>query len=150
MLDPLLDDEIAFADLLHYGSQLNLPQSGKQLVRGDYSNNSCALAIRDRSEQPVVVEADRANLATRSAYFELEELRRSATVAPPIIRVPRTADSYAAPLSPLKERDSQALAGWFETDSMPEIEADVTRYLLLLWPEPCWDEDLYGFLHDYL
>jgi hypothetical protein len=150
MLDPLLDDDIAFADLLRYGSQLKLPRPKRQVDRGEYSSPSCALAVRDRHEQPAVLETDRANLATRSPYFELEELRRSAAVAPPRIRVPKTADSYAAPLSPLRERDSQALASWFETDKMHEIEADVTRYLLLLWPEPCWDEDLYDFLHDYL
>lgn len=58
---------------------------------------------------------------------------------------------YAAPLSPLKERDTTALADLFEREDLDEIEADVTIHLHWLWPEPCWEEEpLDFFLEEYL
>ncbi|WP_199322060.1 hypothetical protein [Leptolyngbya sp. FACHB-321] len=54
--------------------------------------------------------------------------------------------SYAAPLSPLRERDILALAALFQRDDMYAIEADVKHKLLSLLPEPCWDDDTFAFL----
>lgn len=56
----------------------------------------------------------------------------------------------AAPLMPLRERDVKALAGFFEPTDMAEIEADIVHNLIWLWPEPCWEEDPYAFLREYL
>jgi hypothetical protein len=49
--------------------------------------------------------------------------------------------AHADPLAPLRERDLLALADWFERDDMLEVEADVDRCLLVLWPAPCWEDD---------
>jgi len=57
---------------------------------------------------------------------------------------------YATPLMPLQERDMDALTGLFEREDITEIEADIQKVLLWLWPEPCWEEDPYEFLHEYL
>ena len=53
--------------------------------------------------------------------------------------------SYAAPLSPLRERDTTALADLFEREDLDEIEADVSIHLHWLWPEPCWEEEPLDF-----
>lgn len=57
---------------------------------------------------------------------------------------------HAAPLAPLRDRDQQALSDFFQRDDMREIEADVTQMLLQLWPEPCWEDDPFAFLQDFL
>jgi len=57
---------------------------------------------------------------------------------------------HADPLSPLRERDLNALTLLFHRDDMHHIEADVTRQLLRLWPEPCWEDDPLDFLTEFL
>ena len=58
--------------------------------------------------------------------------------------------NYAAPLSPLRERDLKALAELFQRQEMATIEADLTQMLLRLLPEPCWEEDPFEFLREFL
>lgn len=58
--------------------------------------------------------------------------------------------NYAAPLTPLTERDLDALAEMFELQDNDEIEADIMQHLHLLCPEPCWEEETFEFLQDYL
>ncbi|MBD1912912.1 hypothetical protein H6G02_09570 [Leptolyngbya sp. FACHB-16] len=58
--------------------------------------------------------------------------------------------SGAAPLAPLRKRDWAALEDWFQADSMPEIEADIHHNLLLRFPEPCWEDHIFGFLGEFL
>jgi hypothetical protein len=60
------------------------------------------------------------------------------------------ANSFAAPLSPLRERDLQALAALFLRDDIYAIEVDVSQRLLALLPEPCWDDDVFAFLNEFL
>ncbi len=57
---------------------------------------------------------------------------------------------HAAPLSPLRERDVAALNELFQREDMNDIEADVTHRLLQLFPEPCWEDDPFEFLQDFL
>jgi len=57
---------------------------------------------------------------------------------------------YAAPLMSLHDRDINALTGLFEREDINEIEADIQKILHWLWPEPCWEEDPFDFLHEYL
>lgn len=64
----------------------------------------------------------------------------------PLERIPIHAD----PLSPLRERDLEAMQALFQSDHMGEIETDITQMLLRLWPEPCWDDSPLDFLHDFL
>ena len=57
---------------------------------------------------------------------------------------------YAAPLMPLHRRDRIILKGWFDRGDMGDIHSDVMYHLSQLVPEPCWDDGIYDFLHDYL
>ena len=72
--------------------------------------------------------------------------RVALTMLPDSMRGSDSLDSYAAPLSPLRERDISALAALFQRDDMFAIEADVKHKLLSLLPEPCWDDDTFAFL----
>ncbi|MBW4692978.1 MAG: hypothetical protein KME27_14585 [Lyngbya sp. HA4199-MV5] len=58
--------------------------------------------------------------------------------------------SFAAPLSPLRERDLIALSEFFQQDEMLAIEADINQRLLLLLPEPCWEDEVFHFLKELL
>lgn len=60
------------------------------------------------------------------------------------------ANTHAAPLTHLKERDWKELALLFDRHDSDEIEADVISKLNMLCPEPSWDEDPYDFLSEYL
>lgn len=57
---------------------------------------------------------------------------------------------YADPLEPLRERDLVALAQWFQRDDMYTIETEINQMLLHLLPEPCWEEDAFEFLREFL
>ncbi|UBF25229.1 hypothetical protein K9N68_26985 [Kovacikia minuta CCNUW1] len=59
-------------------------------------------------------------------------------------------DSYADPLAPLREQDLKALTAWFERDDMTEIAADVQQRLVQFAPEPCWEDDPFDFLREFL
>lgn len=72
--------------------------------------------------------------------------RVALTTLPDSVRGNGAPVSYAAPLSPLRERDILALAALFQRDDMYAIEADVKHKLLSLLPEPCWDDDTFAFL----
>jgi hypothetical protein len=55
---------------------------------------------------------------------------------------------HTAPISALRDRDLSALSALFDRYAMPEIESDIHRVLILLPPEPCWeDEDLEFIKH---
>lgn len=58
--------------------------------------------------------------------------------------------SYAAALMPLRERDMKVLAEMFRQDAIEEIEADIIHLLLKIYPEPCWEDDPFDFLQEYL
>jgi hypothetical protein len=65
---------------------------------------------------------------------------------------------YGAALMPLHHRDIDALAGLFAAEDLDAIEQDLLTVLQSLWPEPCWDDEifepldqtLYDFLNDYI
>lgn len=56
----------------------------------------------------------------------------------------------AEPLSALKERDTQALTELFEDEEIEAIQADVLLCLSFLSPAPCWDEEAFEFLKEFL
>ncbi|MBW4654958.1 MAG: hypothetical protein KME20_18235 [Kaiparowitsia implicata GSE-PSE-MK54-09C] len=58
--------------------------------------------------------------------------------------------SGAAPLMPLRDRDVAALSAWFADEDMGAIAADIQSQLQQCFPEPCWEDDPFGFLHEYL
>jgi hypothetical protein len=51
---------------------------------------------------------------------------------------------------PLRQRDLQALTGFFELEGMAMIEADIINSLRKRYPEPCWEDDPFDFLKEYL
>jgi hypothetical protein len=57
---------------------------------------------------------------------------------------------HASPLISLRARDIQTLSELFDTEIIDDIESDIQRYLDRLYPEPCWDENLYDFLGEFL
>ncbi|MBE9009744.1 hypothetical protein IQ250_05955 [Pseudanabaenaceae cyanobacterium LEGE 13415] len=58
---------------------------------------------------------------------------------------------HAAPLSPLRDRDLEIMAGWFDRVDMNEVEQDIDYHLSMLYPEPPWEENLdLNFLKEHL
>jgi hypothetical protein len=57
---------------------------------------------------------------------------------------------YAPPSTSLRNRDWKALLELFDREDVDEIEADVQDSLRLLPPEPCWEDDPFDFLREYL
>ncbi|MBD2663308.1 hypothetical protein B6N60_03181 [Richelia sinica FACHB-800] len=53
-------------------------------------------------------------------------------------------------ITSLKDRDWEALTALFDRDDGDEIEADITSKLLFLIPEPCWEDNPFEFLREYL
>ena len=56
---------------------------------------------------------------------------------------------HAAPISPLRDRDLEIMAEWFDREDMPEIEDEVNFHLGMMYPEPLWDDGL-SFLREHL
>jgi hypothetical protein len=42
---------------------------------------------------------------------------------------------------PLRDRDLLKLTDWFARADMADVEEDINKTLVYLFPEPCWDED---------
>jgi hypothetical protein len=57
---------------------------------------------------------------------------------------------HASPIAPLRARDRQALRAFFECDRIQEITLDIHHYLAHAYPEPCWEDEPYDFLHGYI
>lgn len=88
-------------------------------------------------------------LEWKSQPSEAEQPARDA-IAIAWAETPAEIDSHAAPLPPLRDRDETALAELFERDDLDDIATDVITHQLWLWPAPCWEEDPFEFLGDYL
>ncbi|MEB3358602.1 MAG: hypothetical protein VKK04_17885 [Synechococcales bacterium] len=58
--------------------------------------------------------------------------------------------SHADPISSLRQQDVQAMQSLFDREDIRDIEENIQRRLETLCPEPCWDEEPYEFLRDYL
>ncbi|MEO1593203.1 MAG: hypothetical protein AAFU71_18205 [Cyanobacteria bacterium J06632_22] len=57
---------------------------------------------------------------------------------------------YAEPLAPLRDRDEIALTEIFKAEQLEDALTDVQNRLSHLYPEPCWEDDPYEFLHGYV
>lgn len=89
----------------------------------------------------------------RAAHLgEQQKLRHGsiAKIQKPSVRQFEPVGNYAAPLAPLRERDLKALDSLFDRPDMAAIEFDIKQRLLHLFPEPCWEEDVFEFLKDFL
>jgi hypothetical protein len=57
---------------------------------------------------------------------------------------------HAAPISPMRDRDLNELSGLFDRKDILDVEQDVNRCLIQLFPEPCWEEKEGNFLKEPL
>jgi hypothetical protein len=57
---------------------------------------------------------------------------------------------HAAPLSPLRDRDLKAMIELFQLNEIESIERDIIQTLVLRYPEPCWEDQVFGFLKEFL
>jgi hypothetical protein len=57
---------------------------------------------------------------------------------------------HAAPLMPLRTRDLQAMIELFQLKDIEAIERDILQNLVLSCPEPYWEDQVFGFLKEYL
>jgi hypothetical protein len=80
--------------------------------------------------------------------------RVAIALLPPAEAIPTTSPSlaigHADPLAPLRPGDSAALEDLFVSDRIQEITLDVLQYLARTYPEPCWEDEPYEFLHGYV
>ncbi|MBD2211089.1 hypothetical protein H6G27_14510 [Nostoc linckia FACHB-104] len=63
---------------------------------------------------------------------------------------PGTVHIYAPAIASLEERDWKAMTELFDREDSEEIEADILKSLLFMIPEPCWGDDPFDFLREYL
>ncbi len=66
------------------------------------------------------------------------------------VNYPINPQIYAPVFTSLKERDWKALLEMFDRDDIDEVEADINVNLQLMIPEPCWEDDPFDFLREYL
>lgn len=52
--------------------------------------------------------------------------------------------------STIRERDWEALDSLFDRDDSDEIEAEIKSKLVWLVPEPCWEDNPFEFLREFL
>ena len=53
-------------------------------------------------------------------------------------------------LNSLRERDWEALTSLFDRDDSDEIEDEIKSKLVWLVPEPCWEDNPFEFLREFL
>ncbi len=58
--------------------------------------------------------------------------------------------SHASPLMPLRDRDLKVLVELFTQEEIESIEEDIRCNLMRRAPEPCWEDDPFSFLREYL
>ncbi|MDJ0800422.1 MAG: hypothetical protein QNJ51_27050 [Calothrix sp. MO_167.B12] len=51
---------------------------------------------------------------------------------------------------PLKDRDWKVLVQLFDRADSEEIADNINSKLLMMMPEPCWEDDPFDFLVEYL
>lgn len=59
-------------------------------------------------------------------------------------------DCSTPTLLPLRDRDLKVLVDLFTLDDIDAIETDILTNLNRRPPEPCWEDDPFEFLRDYL
>jgi hypothetical protein len=53
-------------------------------------------------------------------------------------------------LTSLKERDQSALLELFDREDSEDIAADIANSLQWLMPEPCWEDNPFDFLMEFM
>jgi hypothetical protein len=90
-------------------------------------------------------EADRFRV-NEQHYLMEELLQDTATNDISIV----SSHSHAASLMPLRDRDLKTLSDLFASEDIEAIEADILCNLTRMLPEPCWEDNPFDFLQDYL
>lgn len=87
-----------------------------------------------------------------AAYLGERQKRRGYSIAADAVSTAsiEVVGHYAEPLSPLRHRDVKALTDLFQRDDIYAIEVDISQILLRLLPEPCWEDEPFEFLKDFL
>lgn len=65
-------------------------------------------------------------------------------------RMRREEPDHAALIIPLRDRDMKELKALFTDREIEAIETDIMNNLLWRFPEPCWEDDPFEFLQEYL
>ncbi len=102
----------------------------------------------DRQENVSELQALR-----QAAYLGEQQKQRSGSIRKEALGsgdIAQPVGNFATPLSPLRARDLAALSALFLTDKMSTIEADIAQLLIRLQPEPCWEDDPFNSLQDFL
>lgn len=102
-------------------------------------------AVKKRSRRPI-----RSWTAPEAGVAQKTTQPDAGALAPSSYSLADAAPQLANPLSPLRDRDRQALGDIFNHDQMGAIDADILRRLSYLVPEPIWDVEPYEFLRGFL
>ncbi|NJR66899.1 MAG: hypothetical protein HC772_18855 [Leptolyngbyaceae cyanobacterium CRU_2_3] len=57
---------------------------------------------------------------------------------------------YIEQATPFRKRDEQVMIDLFRQEGIEAIEQDIAYNLLWRCPEPCWEDDPFEFLRDFL
>jgi hypothetical protein len=81
-----------------------------------------------------------------------QQLKQFLAAVNPIesVNYPGNLQVFAPALRSLEERDWTVMTELFDREDSDEIEADIRKSLLLMMPEPCWEDDPFDFLSEYL
>lgn len=67
-----------------------------------------------------------------------------------LVNYPNDLQVESSPYSTLRERDWEVLNSLFDRDDSDEIEAEIKSKLVWLGPEPCWEDNPFEFLREFL
>ena len=67
-----------------------------------------------------------------------------------LVNYPNNLQVSISCLNSLRERDWEALNSLFDRDDSDEIEAEIKSKLVWLVPEPCWEDNPFEFLREFL
>jgi hypothetical protein len=112
--------------------------------------SSQALLHKETEQEPERLANDSVGFHASPTYHSPQSTSVASKSFQSAMTVMQTYHSYAAPLSPLRDRDLKALADLFGQTAIDEIEADILANLLSRFPEPCWEDHVFDFLKDYL
>ena len=122
-----------------FSTQTQHQAIAKEWVRCGSSLNSLTEPLRPR---PITSDSTTGNIRRFRARHNTFPRRFTHKQTSPSLKV-----AHASPLAPLRSRDAQALDSLFENEQMQAMVLDIHRYMARIYPEPCWEDEPYEFLH---
>ncbi|MCY7393489.1 MAG: hypothetical protein LH647_18935 [Leptolyngbyaceae cyanobacterium CAN_BIN12] len=147
------NDYSTLPDLGHVRCAADLARSSTTFQSSSVSDRSVVPSTHPRSPLGLQDNISDLQALRQTAYLGEQQKRRSGSIRKEAIAsfdIAQPVGNFAAPLSPLRERDLAALSALFSTDTMSAIEADVAQLLIRLQPEPCWEDDPFAFLQNFV